>query len=34
MTRNKPIELGKASQETKFMISGPSDSIFLPTGEG
>jgi hypothetical protein len=30
MTTNKPMELGKASEETKHLGTGLGDSIFVP----
>jgi hypothetical protein len=32
MTTSKPIELGKASRETKQLDVGPSDNIFMTEG--
>lgn len=33
MTTNTPIELGKASKETKTETFGPADNIFVPLGD-
>jgi hypothetical protein len=32
MTTNKPIELGKASEETKHRGPGPTDNLLTPVG--
>jgi hypothetical protein len=33
MTTNKPVELGRVSEETKQMGPAPSDSVGSPIGE-